>query len=68
MFVKINNRILDYKEYSEDLKKTKDLLREELTKICSIYGFEEKKDYLLNEDLNLAVKLEFKTINFLKKI
>lgn len=68
MFVKINNKILDLEEYSKDIRKTKDIVFDELEKICNIYGFEECKGYLINKDLNLAIKLEFKTINYLKPV
>ena len=68
MFVKVNNKILDLEEYSKDIRKTKDIVFDELEKICKLYGFEECKGYLINKDLNLAIKLEFKTINYLKPV
>ncbi len=68
MFVEVNGRLLDYKDYSERLKQLKQVLESEFSELAETYGFKEINNLLVNKELNLAINIEFQRINYLKEI
>ncbi len=58
MFVKINNRILDFNELVKDRILVKNHLIIQLEELLKIYGFEKELDEYVNEDLNCKIIFE----------
>ncbi len=58
MFVKINNRILDFNELVKDRILVKNHLIIQLEEMLKTYGFEKQDCHYINEDLNCKIKIK----------
>ncbi|MGV8161882.1 MAG: hypothetical protein ACP5N2_00940 [Candidatus Nanoarchaeia archaeon] len=59
MFVEINGRILDEREYKREVLLLKRLIECECSEVISKYGFKIRKNVFVHENTGLKIKLLF---------
>jgi len=61
-FIKVNNQILDYDKHKEELLFVRNDILLYIEELVRAYGFEKEKDFFVNKNLNLKLKLRFEKL------